>query len=93
MAGKTRNYTETFKEQIVALKKGGKRTCDIVNEYGITKSTVTKWFKDYTQTGSFKAKDNRSPEENEIIELRKKLALSEMENDILKQAALIMARK
>lgn len=93
MAGKTRNYTDEFKKQIVALKQNGKQTIELSNEYGIAKSTIVKWVNDYTKSGSFKAKDNRSDEENELLRLRKENKRLLMENDILKQAALIMARK
>ncbi|WP_435368220.1 hypothetical protein [Paenibacillus polysaccharolyticus] len=37
--------------------------------------------------------EHRSPEENELIAMRKELQRLRMENDILKQAALIMGRK
>jgi transposase len=47
----------------------------------------------YHDTGSFKEEDNRSPEEKELIKLRKENQRLNMENDILKQAALIMGRK
>lgn len=40
-----------------------------------------------------KAADNRTPEQNELIELRKRNRQLEMEVDVLKQAALIFARK
>ena len=68
-------------------------TVELAQEYGIAKFTIVKWVKDYSRTGSFKAKDNRSEEENELIRLRKENKQLLMENDILKQAALIMARK
>lgn len=42
---------------------------------------------------SFKEKDNRSEEEQELIQLRKKVKQLEIENDILKQAALILGRR
>jgi len=45
------------------------------------------------KTGSFKEKDNRTEEEYELIALRKENQRLKMENDILKQAALIMGRK
>lgn len=93
MAGKTKNYTEEFKKQIVALKMNGKSTSELAKEYDMAKSTILKWVKDYNNTGSFKAKDNRSEEENELIKLRKENKELLMENDILKQAALIMGRK
>lgn len=93
MAGKTRNYTEEFKRQIVELVKTGKSSNSVAKEYGISKSSVTKWVRDFNNSGSFKAKDNRTPEGNELIALRKRVKELEMEADILKQAALIMARK
>ena len=40
-----------------------------------------------------KKKDNRTDEENRLIELEKEVRQLRMENDILKQAALIMGRK
>ncbi|EFY08830.1 hypothetical protein [Erysipelothrix rhusiopathiae] len=45
------------------------------------------------KSGSLKAYENRTPEENRRIELEKENRQLKMENDILKQAALIMARK
>ncbi len=93
MAGKTQNYTDDFKKQIVALRQNGKPASEIAKEYGIAKSTVSKWSNDYSNSGSFKTKDNRTDEENELIRLRKENKQLLMENDILKQAALIMARK
>ena len=66
---------------------------DIVREYDISSSLLDKWIKQSTSTGSFKEKDNRSEEEQELIQLRKKVKQLEMENDILKQAALILGRR
>ena len=93
MPGKTKNYTEEFKKQIVSLYQNGKSATTLSEDYGIGKSTVAKWVKDFNNSGSFKAKDNRSDEENELIALKKRNKQLEMENNILKQAALIMAQK
>ena len=43
--------------------------------------------------GSTKECDNRAPEEQELIKLRKENQRLKMENDVLKQAALIFAQK
>ena len=51
MAGKTNNYTDDFKKQIVALKLNGKSTSDIAKEYQIAKSTIIKWVNDYSKSG------------------------------------------
>lgn len=73
-----RTYTDEFKNQLVQLYLNGKRKCDIVREYDISSSLLDKWIKQPTSTGSFKEKDNRSEEEQELIQLRKKVKQLEM---------------
>lgn len=90
---KRRTFTPEFKKQIVDLYRTGKRKCDILREYDIANSLLDKWITQAENSGSFKEKDNRSPQEQELIQLRKQNKQLEMENDILKQAALIMGRK
>ncbi len=93
MPRKRRIFTEDFKRQLVQLYENGKSRADIVNEYELTASALDRWIKQAEQSGSFSEKDNRSPEENELIALRKENQRLKMEVDILKQAALIMGRK
>lgn len=88
-----RTYTLEFKEQMVKLFESGKPKKDIMAEYDLTPTAFNTWIKRSQTTGSFKEKDNRSPEENELIKLRKENQQLKMENDILKQAALILGRK
>lgn len=70
-----------------------KSRAEIIREYELTASTFDKWGKQAQTTGSFKEKDNLTPEQQELIALRKKNKQLEMENDILKQAVLIFGRK
>jgi len=93
MSKLSNRYTDEFKLQIVKLVAAGKSITEISDEYGIAKSTVHKWSRDYNNSNSFKAKDNLSDAEKELIKLRKENQQLKMENDILKQAALIMGRK
>jgi len=93
MSNKKIRYEDNFKKQIVNLFKNGKSVVEITREYGISRASVYKWVKEYDNTGSFKAADNRTPAENELIKLTKRNKQLEMEVDILKQAALIMGRK
>lgn len=88
-----RTFTTDFKKQMVLLYQNGKPRAEIIKEYDLTKSTFDRWVQQYMKSGSFKEKDNRSEEENELIRLRKELKTLRMENDILKQAALIIGRK
>lgn len=87
---KRREFTDEFKKQIVELYHAGKRRVDLIREYDLTETSLNRWIKDYDNSGSFQAKDNRTDEENELIRLRKKNRQLQMENDILKQAALIL---
>ena len=88
-----RDFTDEFKEQMVQLYLNGKTKADIIREYELTPSSLNRWIKQHQQSGSFKEKDNKSPEQLELEKLRKENQQLKMENDILKQAALIMGRK
>jgi transposase len=88
-----RTFTEEFKRQMVGLYENGKTRADIVREYELSASALDRWIKQTNQSGSFKEKDNRSAADNELLALRKENERLKMENDILKQAALIMGRK
>ncbi|XKI11826.1 Transposase InsE [Sporosarcina sp. ANT_H38] len=93
MSVKRRTFSTDFKKQVVALYENGKSRQDIVQEYELTASALDRWITQFRQSGSFKEKDNRPSEEQELIALRKRNKQLEMEVDILKQAALIMGRK
>ncbi len=93
MTRQRRTFTPEFKLQLVKLYENGKSRADIAREYDITLSALDRWIKNYLESGSFAAKDNRAEEENELARLRKENQRLLMENDILKQAALIMGRK
>lgn len=94
-----RTFTSEFKQQLVDLHRSGKRKCDSVREYDIASSLLDKWIAQSDYSGSFKESDNRTPENQELIELRKQNQQLKMENDILypkghkQQAALILGRK
>lgn len=88
-----RSFTDEFKSQMVQLYLNGKPRAEILKEYDIGGSTFDRWTIQYKNTGSFHEKDNLSDEQKELIKLRKENQRLLMENDILKQAALIMGRK
>ena len=88
-----REFTKEFKQQMVQLYNSGKSKADINREYDLTPSALNRWIQRINTSGSTKEADNRSPEENELLKLRKENQQLKMENDILKQAALIFGRK
>ena len=88
-----RSFTDEFKKQVVGLYNAEKSRTEIIKEYDLSASAFNGWVKEFNTSGSFKAKDNRSEEERRILQLEKENKQLRMENDILKQAALIMGRK
>lgn len=88
-----RTYSEEQKKQLVELYKHGKSRSEIIREYDLTASAFDKWVKRINMTGSSHDKDNRTTTEQELLNLRKENLQQRMENDVLKQAALIFARK
>jgi transposase len=94
MAGSNQTrYNDEFREQIVRLTKNGKSVAEINREYGLSKTSIRNWVAKYDNSKSFRDKDNYSGEKKELIELRKENKQLRMEVDLLKQAALIMARR
>ena len=93
MARERREYKDDFKQKIVELHLGGKSQAELSREYDLTLSVVNGWVKKHKNSGSFKTADNRPEEEKELIKLRKENKQLLMENDILKQASLIIGRK
>ena len=88
-----RTFTEEFKKQMVELYKAGKTRAEIAREYDLTASALDRWIARISKSGSSREKDNRSEEENELIALRKEYQRVLLENEILKKAALIFAKK
>ncbi|MBU9713454.1 IS3 family transposase [Evansella tamaricis] len=82
-----RKFTEEFKEQLVQLHLAGKSQSEIIREYDLTRSVFLNWVKQYKESGSFQEKDNRTPEQEELIRLRKENQRLSMENDIFKASS------
>lgn len=88
-----RSFSEDFKNQMVQLFNAGKPRAEILREYDLSSTAFDRWVKRINSTGSTKEIDNRTPEQLELIKLRRENQRLKMENDVLKQAALIFAQK
>ncbi len=88
-----RRYEEEFKLMIVHKNREGQSINSLSKEFNIGLSTIHSWVKMYKDTKSFKQVDQLTEEQKEIRKLKKDLKQAQMENDILKQAALIMGQK
>ncbi|WP_233541130.1 MULTISPECIES: hypothetical protein [unclassified Collinsella] len=64
-----------------------------MDECDLGKSTVERWIKSINATGSPRAADNRTPEQNRILEPERENRRFRMEVDVLRRAAPVYARK
>ena len=69
----------------------GKPVAQLVEEYGLVEQTIYKWKKLYAP--SMEVEENQSISLKDYKELQKKVQQLEMENEILKKATAIFARK
>ena len=88
-----RHFSEDFKRQIIELYNNGKPVGEIMADYDLGRSTVRRLINRANETGSTRDRDNRTPERQRLIDLEKENKRLRMENDVLKQATLIFARK
>lgn len=79
-------YTEDFKKSIVSLYNDGRTQADLIREYGISQSAISKWIKQYSLV---KTIDGDILTAKQIKELQKRNAKLEEENLILKKAIAI----
>jgi len=83
-------YTDDFKQQIVDLYNSGQPVLELSREYGVATVTIYKWIKQYSPLN---VADNKEITAKEYQKLQKRIAELEMENEILKKATAIFARK
>lgn len=83
-------YSDEFKQQIVDLYNSGSSVTSLSREYGVSNVTIYQWIK---QLSSIKISSNEEMTAKEYQAMKKRIAELEMENDILKKATAIFARK
>ena len=92
------SYTPEFKKKIVRLHPEEGRTYkSITAEYGVSKSSISKWCSEFSKECQSKAKYPDSPNELELMKenlrLRKELEEAKKENLFLKKAAAFFAKE
>ena len=68
---------------MVQLYQNGKTKRAIIDQYDLTPSSFDRWIHQDETSGSFKEKENRFPEQQELLALRRELKQLKMENDML----------
>lgn len=92
-----RTFTKEFKLDVIAQSFQREKITELASELGIRPELIYRWRSEYKEHDeqSFPGKGipNRSKEEQEIAELKRKLADVKMERDILKKAIGIFTNK
>ena len=79
-------YDEDFKKSLVSLYQNGKNQSQLGREYGVSKSALSKWIKQYS---TVQVDDGEVLTARQVKELQKRNAQLEEENLILKKAIAI----
>lgn len=79
-------YDDDFKKSLVSLFQNGKSQSQLCKEYGVSKSALSKWIKQYS---TVQTDDGQILTAKQIKELQKRNAKLEEENLILKKAIAI----
>lgn len=79
-----RKYDDEFKRQAVKKILDGQAVASVARELGVAEGILHAWKKAKLATSS--------STEQEVLELKKRLKEVELENEILKKAALIFGR-
>ncbi|MBG0763699.1 MAG: transposase [Tissierellales bacterium] len=71
-------YNQNFKNQLVKIYSQGNHSYrSLSDEYYVDAPTIRIWVIRYSNSTTFKVDDNRTKEEKELIELRKKIKQKE----------------
>ncbi len=75
---------------IVDLYNTGSSARDLGKEYGVSEVTIYAWIKRYS---SIKTEDGSTVTPDEMVKMKKQMLRLQEENDILKKAMAIFAKK
>ena len=93
MSRKRREFTDSFRAEVVALCLAGDRSVgQVCQNLDLTESAVRRWMERAKASGNGKPPGALAPNErDELLRLRKENARLRMEREILKKAAAFFA--
>ena len=89
MGTKQTRYSDEFKSMIVQLYRKGKTPSEIMSEYGLGKTALYKWIQDRKEI----TVEQETLTAVDIKKFKVRIRELEEENDILKKAMTIFAKK
>ncbi len=85
-----KKFNDDFKKMVVDLYNTGSSVKDLSSEYGVSDVTIYKWIKKYSPIS---LEDGTSVTPDHFAKLQKQIRRLQEENEILKKAMAIFARK
>lgn len=85
-----KKYNEDFKKMVVDLYNSGSSAKDLSSEYGVTEVTIYAWIKKFSP---IQTEDGSTITADEIAKMKKQMLRLQEENEILKKAMAIFAKK
>ncbi|OEH92416.1 transposase [Bacillus solimangrovi] len=85
-----KKYNQDFKKMIVDLYRSGSSVKELSVEYGVSEVTIYKWNKKYSP---IETEDGSSLTADDIAKMQKQMLRLQEENEILKKAMAIFAKK
>ena len=82
-------YSQDFKDSLVKLHQEGRSLESLAEEFGPSKDSIAIWVKQATPIMI----QGQSKTLKDVKQLEKRLAILEEENEILKRAAILLAKK
>lgn len=84
------NYNEEFKKMVVELYRSGRPVKELSSEYGVSDVTIYKWIKMYSPISTVEKIELTLVD---LKQMHKEMLRLKEENEILKKAMAIFARK
>lgn len=85
-----KNLMKTSKKMVVDLYNTGSSVKDLCSEYGVSDVSIYRWIKQYSPID---LEDGTSVTPDDVVKLQKEIRRLQEENDILKKAMAIFAKK
>ena len=85
-----KRYNNDFRKMVVELYHFGQSVRDLSSEYGVSEVTIYAWIKKFSPV---ELEDGSSVTPEDYAKLQKQMLKLQQENDILKKAMAIFAKK
>lgn len=86
-----KKFPEEFQRDVVAVaRRGGATRAEVAADFGISESTLKRWLARADVDDGIKD-GLTTAEQNELVQLRRRMRRLEMENEILRRAAAYFA--